>query len=68
MSLAAVVAFLILAVTALCAAVLAGAAGLLHRLDGASWPTALTKAASTFITVLATSIALLTFLTAWMHR
>ncbi|MFG3370380.1 hypothetical protein ACGF0K_36195 [Streptomyces sp. NPDC048156] len=68
MSLATIVAILVLALTALFAAVIAGTAGLLHRMDGASWPTALTKAASTFIAALATSIALLTLLTAWIYR
>ncbi|MFD5623785.1 hypothetical protein [Streptomyces yangpuensis] len=63
-----VVAVLVLAVTILCAAAIAGTAGLLHRLDGASWPTMLTKDATTFTTVLVTGIALLTLLTAWMYR
>ncbi|MBT3075150.1 MULTISPECIES: hypothetical protein [Streptomyces] len=63
-----VVALLVLAVTILCAAAIAGTAGLLHRLDGASWPTTLTKAATTFTTALVAGIALLTLLTAWMYR
>ncbi|MFB4427082.1 hypothetical protein C5F59_039190 [Streptomyces sp. QL37] len=63
-----VVALLVFAVTILGAAAIASTAGLLHRLDGASWPTALTKAATTFTAVLATGIALLTLLTAWMYR
>lgn len=64
-----VIALLVLAVTILgAAATIAGTAGMLHRLDGASWPTTLTKAATTFTAVLATGIALLTLLTAWMYR
>ena len=63
-----VIALLVLAVTILGAAIIAGTAGMLHRLDGASWPTTLTKAATTFTAVLATGIALLTLLTAWMYR
>ncbi|MEV6477246.1 hypothetical protein [Streptomyces sp. NPDC051657] len=40
-------------------------AGLLHRLDGASWPTTLTKAAATFTMALVAGVALLA---AWMDR
>ncbi|MFF9078744.1 MULTISPECIES: hypothetical protein [Streptomyces] len=40
-------------------------AGLLHRLDGASWPTTLTKAAAMFTTAL---VAGVTLLAAWMDR
>ncbi|MEU6182965.1 MULTISPECIES: hypothetical protein [Streptomyces] len=68
MSLALIVAFLVLAVTVLCAALMAALAGLLHRLDGASLPVAMREAVSAFFIMFATGIAALALLTSWMLR
>ncbi|MEU3465275.1 hypothetical protein ABZ721_35735 [Streptomyces sp. NPDC006733] len=68
MSLALIVAFLALAVTLLCAALLAALAGLLQRLDGASLPLAMREALLAFFIMFATGIAALALLTSWMPR
>ncbi|MER5968551.1 hypothetical protein ABT112_02180 [Streptomyces sp. NPDC002055] len=68
MSLSAVVAVLVLTVAAVCSALAAGVAGVLHRLDGATLPTAAIRAASTFVAAFATSIAALTLLASWTSK
>ena len=67
MSLSAVVAFLVLAVTVVFAALAAGVAGVLHRLEGATLPAAASTAASVFTAVFAASAAALTLLTSWLR-